>query len=336
MPVVTQLAQKVGVKPACAALNFSRAQYYRSQAAPKPKLPRPQPSRALKPEEREQVLATLDSPQYLDLPPAAVYARQLDQGFYQCSVRTMYRILETQHQVKERRNQLQHPNYQKPQLLATKPNQVWSWDITKLLGPEKWTYFYLYVILDIFSRYVPGWMVATRENGELAKVLVQETIQKHRIDPEQQQLKIHSDRGSPMTSKPLVILLSELKVLQSLSRPYVSNDNPFSESHFKTLKYRPQFPERFGCLEDAQAFCQEFFAWYNTEHYHSGIAFLTPRTVHYGQADEVIRSRKETLLAAYRRNPERFVRKVPTPPKLPTKVWINKPENQEKDGGIIQ
>jgi putative transposase len=235
----------------------------------------------------------------------------------------MYRILEQAGEVRERRDQLHHPNYQKPQLLAAGPNQVWSWDITKLLGPVKWTYFHLYVIPDIFSRYVVGWMVAERESAELAKRLIGETCRKQNIVPDR--LTIHADRGTSMTSKPVALLLADLGVTKTHSRPHVSDDNPFSESQFKTLKYRPEFPERFGPIQDARAFCQDFFAWYNAEHHHTGIGLLTPEVLHHGRADLVIAQRQAVLSQAFQRNPERFVRAHPRPPARPTAVWINPP-----------
>jgi putative transposase len=278
----------------------------------------------LKAEERQQVLRVLHSEKFVDKAPQEVYAALLDEGQYVCSIRTMYRLLEANQEVKERRNQLRHPTYQKPELLATAPNQVWSWDITKLLGPVKWTYFYLYVILDIFSRYAVGWMIASRESKALAQKLIQETIEKQSIHPGQ--LTIHADRGASMKSKPVALLLSDLGVTKTHSRPHTSDDNPYSEAQFKTLKYRPDFPERFGSLEDARAFCQAFFSWYNTEHHHSGIGLMTPQAVHYGLAQEIFRARQEVLLAAYEKHPERFVRKVPVPLALPQAAWINPPK----------
>jgi len=270
------------------------------------------------------VLGVLHSEKFVDKAPQEVYAALLDEGQYVCSIRTMYRILEANQEVKERRNQLRHPVYQKPELLATAPNQVWSWDITKLLGPVKWSYFYLYVILDIFSRYVVGWMIASREANALAQKLIQETIEKQIIQPGQ--LTIHADRGSSMKSKPVALLLSDLGVTKTHSRPHTSDDNPYSEAQFKTLKYRPDFPERFGSLEDARAFCQAFFNWYNTGHHHSGIGLMTPHAVHYGLAQEVFQAREKVLLAAYEMHPERFVRKVPAPLSLPQAAWINPPK----------
>lgn len=286
------------------------------------------PPRALSAEDKQQVLAVLHEDRFVDKAPAEVYAALLDERHYLCSIRTMYRILKENDEVRERRNVLRHPQYKKPELLATGPNQVWSWDITKLKGPVKWTYYYLYVILDIFSRHAVGWMIAHRETAELAKLLIGETCLRQRIDEDT--LIIHSDRGSSMTSKAVAMLMADLGVTKSLSRPHVSNDNPFSESQFKTLKYRPAFPECFGSIEDARAFCQRFFDWYNNEHYHSGIALMTPFMVHYGLAENCNRSRQEVLRQAYEEHPERFVRGLPKVRDLPEAVWINPPESEKK------
>jgi putative transposase len=269
------------------------------------------------------VIAALHEERFVDRAPSAVFATLLDEGRYLCSIRTMYRILTERNEVRERRNQLRHPKYEKPELLATAPNQVWSWDITKLKGPVKWTYYYLYVIMDIFSRYAVGWMIARRESAELAKVLIAETCWRQEIPKDQ--LIIHSDRGPSMTSNTVAMLLAELGVTKSLNRPHVSDDNPYSESHFKTLKSRPSFPERFGSIEDARAFCRTFFDWYNNEHYHSGIALMTPAVVHYGQSESCRRSRQEVLVRAYIEHPERFVRGCPEPLSVPEAAWINPP-----------
>jgi len=255
-----------------------------------------------------------------------------DQGVYLCSIRTMYRILEAEGEVRERRNQLRRPHYQKPELIATEPNQVWSWDITKLKGPAKWVYYYLYVIMDIFSRYVVGWMVAHRESETLAKRLIDQTCNKQDIVPGQ--LTIHADRGSSMTSKSVAQLMADLGITKTHSRPHVSNDNPYSEAQFKTLKYRPGFPERFGSIEDSRAFCQDFFPWYNTEHYHTGIGLLTPESVHYGWCTEIIEARAEVLLQAFQANPQRFKGKKPKPPELPQAAWINRPKPADGDATI--
>jgi putative transposase len=270
-----------------------------------------------------RVLDLLHTDRFVDQSPREVYATMLDEGTYLCSVRSMYRILDEQGEVRERRDQLRHPVYQPPELLATGSNQVWSWDITKLKGSVKWTYYYLYVLLDIFSRYVVGWMVARQELASLARKLIEDTCEKQTIEPGQ--LLIHSDRGPSMTSKPVALLLADLGVTKSHSRPHVSNDNPYSESQFKTLKYRPEFPDRFGSLEEARAFCQTFFTWYNTEHHHSGIGFLTPQQVHYGWAKQIVKEREAVLRTAYDRHPARFKRGLPKPMPLPESVWINKP-----------
>ena len=252
------------------------------------------------------MLEVLHETRFVDLAPAQVYAQLLDEGRYLCSERTMYRILEENHEVRERRDQLRHPQYTAPELLATAPNQVWSWDITKLLGPAKWTYFYLYVILDIFSRYVVGWMVAhQRERG--AGEEADRAELRPAGDRRRAQLTLHADRGSSMTSKPVALLLADLGVTKTHSRPYVSNDNPFSEAQFKTLKYRPEFPDRFGSIQDSRGFGHVFFPWYNTEHHHSGLGLLTPHDVHYGLAEKRVEARARVLAAAYAAHPERFV-----------------------------
>jgi putative transposase len=332
MIAAKELASVTGIAAACRALGVARASLYRllKPRTMRPKTERPKPQRSLSQAERDQVLEALHSMRFVDQAPTEVYATLLDEGDYLCSTRTMYRILDAVGEVRDRRNQLEHPPYVKPELLATRPNEVWSWDITKLLGPAKWTYFYLYVILDIFSRYVPGWMVAHRESAALANRLIHDTYQKQNIVPEQ--LTIHADRGSSMRSKHVAMLLSDLGVTKTHSRPYNSNDNPFSESQFKTLKYRPEFPERFGSIEDARAFLTEFFTWYNTEHKHSGIALLTPETVHYGHAEEALAARQQALSQAYERHPERFVRKQPRVPELPQEVWINPPKKTHEGG----
>ncbi len=317
--------RELGVAAVCEALGASRASYYR-RLQPRPLGPRRRvrAARALRAEERAGLLDVLNSERFVDQPPAQVYATLLDEGEYRCSVRTMYRVLEDNHQVRERRNQLRHPEYKKPELCATAPNQVWSWDITKLLGPEKWTYFYLYVVLDIFSRYVVGWMVSRQENARLAKQLLAEAYAKQGIDAGQ--LTVHGDRGAPMTSKSLALLLADLGVTKTHSRPRVSNDNPFSEAHFKTLKYRPDFPENFGCVEDVRSFCHPLFDWYNREHRHGSLGLLTPEQVHYGLTGQVVRHRDEVLLRAYQAHPERFPRRLPRAARPPAAAWINPPQ----------
>lgn len=274
------------------------------------------------------MLDLLHSERFQDDAPRQVFAALLDDGHYHCSVRTMYRILKKEHgSVKERRRHVQRPAYEKPELLATRANEVWSWDITKLLGPEKWTYYYLYVIMDIFSRYVVGWMVAHRESAALAKKLIGETCAKQRIVAGQ--LTVHADRGSSMTSKCLAHLLSDLGVAKTHSRPHVSNDNPYSEAQFKTLKYCPQFPGRFGSIEDARSFCRDFFTWYNQEHRHSGIGLVTPQQLHSGVAAQVVAHRQQVLKAAFAANPARFKGKMPAPPTVPTAAWMNRPKSDD-------
>ena len=327
MTAVSQLAPTVGVAAACEVLGVPRASFYR-QPVYGPAPARPTPPRALSQEERETVRDLLNSPRFVDCAPAAIQATLLDEGQYLCSTRTMYRILDQDGATRERRDQLTHPAYQKPELLATAPNQVWSWDITKLRGPVKWTYYYLYVILDVFSRYVVGWMIAPRESAELAKTLIEETCEKYSIPKDQ--LTIHADRGSSMRSKPVAFLLADLGITKTHSRPYTSNDNPYSESQFRTMKYRPDFPDRFGGPEDSHAFCHRFFPWYNDDHRHSGIGMLTPAMVHFGQAPAILEQRQTVLDAAYLAHPERFVRKPPSPLPLPEEVWINKPLTSDK------
>jgi putative transposase len=328
MEAAFTLATEVGIKPACTSLDIPRCQFYRVQARKSAPVTeskkRPSPPRALSFDERKGVLGILHSDRFVDKAPYEVYATLLDEGEYHCSIRTMYRILDDNREVRERRNQLSHPAYQKPELLATLPNQIWSWDITKLLGPVKWTYFYLYVIMDIFSRYVVGWMIAPAESAALAEKLIKETCAKQNIVDGQ--LTLHADRGSSMKSKPVALLLADLGVTKTHSRPHISDDNPYSEAQFKTLKYRPDFPERFGSIEDSRSFCQDFFPWYNKEHRHSGIGLLTPEAVHYGFSEDIRKARSEVLRAAYDGHPERFVKKIPVPPTLPEAAWINKPK----------
>jgi putative transposase len=328
---VTALAPLVGTKAACAAVGEARARYYRRhRKSPAPERPvtvgTPQP-RALSEPERAAVLEVLHHSDYVDEAPATVYAKLLDEGTYLASTSTMYRLLRGNAEVRERRRQATHPAAKKPELLASGPNEVWSWDITKLLGPEKWAFFYLYVVIDIYSRYVPGWMLARAERAKLAEALPGDSIAKQAINPGQ--LTVHADRGTSMASKPVAFLLADLGVTKSHNRPHCSNDNPYSESQFRTLKYRPEFPARFGSFEDAHAFCRRFFSWYNADHRHSGIGFHTPADVHYGRAELVRAQRGLVLDAAYAAHPERFVRKPPAPPAppaLPTVAWINQPE----------
>lgn len=323
MSKVQEIAPKLGVAPTCAALGLPRATYYRGLGPKSEPLPRRSP-RALAPEEKASVLAVLHEPRFVDLAPAEVYAGLLDEQRYLCSERTMYRILAENAEVRERRNQLRHPAYAVPELLATRPNELWSWDITKLLGPVKWTYYSLYTILDVFSRYAVGWMVAYRESARLAERLIAETCRRQGILPGE--LTVHADRGSSMTSKPVALLLADLGVTKTHSRPHVSNDNPYSEAHFKTLKYRPDFPNRFGSIEDARGHCGDFFGWYNQEHHHAGLGYLTPYEMHLGLGGEVISRRALVLAEAYARHPERFPHGLPKPAEPPKEAWINKPK----------
>ena len=330
MSLIEQHRQRLGAASLCRALEVPRASFYRQRqrnTATALVVIRKRPEHALSDGERQTVLATLHEPRFVDLAPPQVYAHLLEEGRYLCSIRTMYRLLEAHQEVRERRTVASRVVYTKPELLATRPNEVWSWDITKLKGPAKWTYYYLYVILDIFSRYVVGWMIALREASTLAKRLIAETCQKQRII--EGQLTLHADRGSSMKSKGVAELLADLGVTKTHSRPHVSNDNPFSESQFKTMKYRPEFPERFGSVQDARGFGCTFFPWYNHEHRHGGLALYTPADVHYGRVPEVHRQRQLALDDAYRRHPNRFVRKAPQAALPPPAVWINPPKNPE-------
>ena len=332
MATVTQIGPRLGIAPTCAALGLPRATYYRRcrppRAAP---LRRPSP-RALGGAERAAVLEQLHTPRFVDLAPGEIYATLLDEGRYLCSERTMYRLLAAHAEVRERRDQLRHPVYAAPELLARRPNELWSWDITKLLGPAKWTYFYLYVMLDVFSRYVVGWMVAHRESATLAEQFIRETCARQGIGREQ--LTVHADRGPAMTSKPVALLLADLGVTKTHARPHVSNDNPFSEAQFKTLKYRPAFPTRFGAIQDARAHCHVFFPWYNTEHHHSGLGLLTPADVHHGRAEQRVAARATVLATAYAAHPERFPAGRPQPPPRPVEVWINPPKTRATEEAL--
>jgi putative transposase len=321
----TDLEAVTSTKQACELLGASRATRYRRLRPPVlgPPVPRPAPPNALSEAERQQILDVLRSEEYCDLAPAQIWARLLDDGTYLCSVSTMYRLLALAGENRERRRQRTHPAKKKPELIARKPLQIWSWDITKLAGPERGVYYQLYVIIDIFSRYVVGWMVSPAETGELAEAFIAGTLARHGIEADQ--LTLHADRGTSMTSKPVAQLLVDLGVARSHSRPHVSNDNPYSEAQFKTLKYCPAFPGRFGSIEDARAFCAAFFDHYNHVHRHAGIGLHTPASVHFGTAGEIRHQRGATLDAAYAANPARFRHRRPTPPKLPTVAWINEP-----------
>jgi putative transposase len=331
---ITALTPRIGTRAACKAAGVPQATWYRrhraspapARCAPVPHRDRVQP-RALDPAERAAILAALHTGRFADAAPAQVWATLLDEGIYLGSLSTFYRLLRAAGETRERRPQATHPATVKPELLADGPNQVWSWDITKLHGPAKWTYYYLYVILDIYSRYAVGWMVATRESAALAENLIAVTAAKQHIS--RGQLTLHAGRGSSMTSKPVTFLLAGLGVIQSHSRPRVSNDNPYSEAQFKTLKYRPGFPARFASIEAARAHCQAFFPWYNTQHRHSGLGLHTAADVHHGTAADVQASRARVLAAACLHHPERFVRKPPAPPRLPATSWINPPDEKE-------
>ncbi len=319
------LAAVTSTSRACVLLGSSRATRYRRRRArvAGPPAPRPTPPNALTETERQHVLSVLRSEEYCDLAPAQVWARLLDDGIYLCSISTMYRLLAFAGENRERRRQRTHPAKKKPELIATAPNRVWSWDITKLAGPTRGVYYELFVIIDIFSRYVVGWMVSGAETGELAEAFIAEALATHGID--RHTLTLHADRGTSMTSKPVAQLLVDLGVARSHSRPHVSNDNPYSEANFKTLKYCPAFPGRFGSIEDARSFCAVFFDHYNHVHRHAGIGLHTPASVHYGTATEIRAQRARTLDTAYAANPARFRHRRPTPPKLPTVAWINEP-----------
>jgi putative transposase len=323
-------APATGLAPLALALSVPRSCVYRARQRArwprslKPRAPRPTPANALSPQERATVLELLDSPPYCDQSPQEVHAHLLDNGQYHCSARTMYRILKQNQQVQERRNQLRHPRHAEPRLRAAAPNQVWTWDITKLKSRQKGECFFLYVIIDLYSRLAVGWMVAQKESQDLARTLIEQSIDKHRIAPGS--LVLHSDRGAPMISKAVAEMLVDLGVEKSHSRPRVSNDNAFSESQFKTLKYCPQFPGRFDSIDAARAFCREFFDWYNHEHHHSGLAMLTPAQVHAGKDQAVLQQRHEVKMDAFRRNPIRFRNKPPTIDRLPGCVCINPPD----------
>ena len=315
----------LGTRTACTAVGRSRSTHYRRLTPPKPRSssPRPAPPNKLTDDEAAEILTVLHSPRFVDLSPAQVFFILLDENVYLASVSSFYRLLRAHGEVRERRRHATHPARVRPELVARMPLVVWSWDITKLKGPRRGEYYDLYVVLDIFSRYVVAWCVAPCESGELAKELIADAVARHRVPPGQ--LRIHADRGSSMTSNPVVELLVFLGIGRSHSRPHVSNDNPYSESQFKTLKYCPAFPDRFGCIEDARAFCETFFTYYNHDHRHSGIGYHTPASVHYGTALEVRAQRQTTLAAAYTANPARFRHRQPEAPELPTVAWINEP-----------
>lgn len=328
--MIDNLSDHMTINKICADIGIPKSSYYywkkKEEDQGEKETSKYQPSWSLLLEEKEMILSVMNSENYYDKSPAYIYYSLLDSGVYLCSIRSMYRILKENDQSKERRKIIHHGKYEKPELLAEKPNEVWSWDITKLKGPAKWIYYYLYVIIDIFSRYVVGWHVAYREESRIAKELIYQSLLKQEIGKDQ--LTIHADRGSSMRSKPVALLLSDLGVTKSHSRPYQSNDNPYSESQFKTLKYQPHFPERFENIESARDYCRDFFQWYNQEHYHSGIGYYTPESVHYGYCNEIYNSRSEVLLDAYFTNPGRFRNKIPRPLKPPKEAWINQPKKE--------
>ncbi|MGB8329413.1 MAG: IS3 family transposase [Polyangiales bacterium] len=324
MSLVDGRGEGLTVCQACESVGLPRATYYRATSS-KQKMASPRRShRRLRDAERGAVLDVLTSARFRDQSVRQVWAELMDEGVYLCSIRTMYRILAENRAVRERRDQLRHPAYHRPELLATAPNQLWSWDITKLKGPHPWTYYHLYVLMDVYSRYVLGWLLALRESSTLAVELIRHACEREGIV--RHQLTVHADRGSSMRSKPVAFLLADLGVTKTHSRPYTSTDNPYSEAQFKTLKYQPEFPERFGSLEDARVFVGRFLAWYNADHRHSGIGLVTPAQRHHGTDRIVYEKRQDVMAAFYERHPERFVKGRPSPPRLPGAVWINKPD----------
>ena len=328
MKLVDERAAVLTVAEACETVDLARASYYRAKSAKeKPKAKR-RSHRRLSEAECERVLEVLISDGYSDKSVRQVWGELIDAGVYYCSVRTMYRILARKAAVRERRDQLRHPEYTRPELLATGSNQLWSWDITKLKGPHKWTYYHLYVLMDVWSRKVVGWMVAQRESSTLAVELIRRSCGREGISRDQ--LTVHADRGSSMRSKPVAFLLADLGVTKTHSRPYTSTSNPSSEAQFKTLKSQPEFPERFGSLEDARGFLRDYFDWYNNIHRHSSIGLVTPAQRHHGTDKVVYEKRQEVMAAFYEQHPERFVKGMPKPPELPGEVWINKPDQALK------
>jgi putative transposase len=333
MDAALAVVTDVGVRPVLDALGLSRATFYRRRRPPSPPRALPTPARALGEAEKAEILEVLNSPEHVDSSPAEVHAQLLSAGTYLCSLRTMYRILAEAGGVRERRDRARHPRYHRPQLVATQPNRVWSWDITKLRTPHAFVYLYLYVILDIFSRYVVGWMIAEQQTAALAKRLIAESFEREGLEPEQ--LVLHADRGTQMVAQPTVQLCAKLGITRSHNRPRVSNDNPYSESQFATAKQHPDFPGSFDGLVSALSWGREFFPWYNEEHHHSGLAWLTPAQVHRGTFEEVLVRRQSALDAAYRRHPERFVRGRPIVARPPSAVWINRPKREEEAQEIL-
>lgn len=324
---MNELASTIGVKAACEVLNVPRSRVYRERQPQSTPVRRPTPTHTLSSVERAAVREVLNSERFMDQAPRQVYAALLDEGQYLCHWRTMYRILAAHGEVGERRPIRRHPVYQKPELLAERPNQVWSWDITHLRGPVKWSGYKLYTVLDIFSRYVVGWMIAEAESSDLAKQLIAATVRQQGIQPDQ--LTLHADNGSPMKGQPLSQLLLDLGITPSHSRPHTSDDNPFSEAHFKTMKYRPDYPNRFASLDEARAWARTFFAWYNEHHYHAGLNLMTPASVHYGESEVIHQHRQKVMSAAFAAYPERFRGGMPSVKGAPTAVYINPPKQPE-------
>lgn len=335
--MITEWAPSIGVERACAAFGVSPRTWRHRRQAADGRLP-PRPSRAkpvnelVMPEwrisdvERNEIRAVLCTPEFCDLAPAQIYTTLLDRGVYLCSERTMYRLLAEGDLVGERRRGHQPRPKTPPRLVATRPNEVWSWDISRLRGPRVRVWFYFYVLLDIFSRKIVGWAVDTTESDRVAKRLITHTCVAERVGPEE--LALHSDRGAQMTSNTIAELLEDLGVTRSLSRPRTSDDNPYSEAAFKTVKYRPTYPDRFDDIDHARAWMREFVEWYNHQHYHSGVAYLHPADVHAGTTSPIIAARQHVLDAAYTVEPQRFRNGPPTAPALPTEAWINKPHTQ--------
>jgi len=331
-------APRVGIEAACRAFGMSPRTYNHRRQAAEGRLaprrsrasgrPRKLPAWTLPDEERDQVRAVLCEERFADLAPAQVYATLLDEGRYLCSISTMYRILREHDLIHERRRGHRRRGHGAPVVAASAPNQAWSWDISRLRGPVPRSWFYLYVVLDIYSRKIVGWSIDTVESDAVARRLIRRACEREGVDADT--LVLHSDRGAQMTSTSMAELLEDLGVTRSLSRPRTSNDNPYSEANFKTAKYRLDYPARFESLEGARTWMRRFAAWYNTEHYHSGIAHLHPADVHNGTAGEVVAARQHVLDEAYAANPDRFRRRRPHAAKPPTEAWINRPAIQTK------
>ena len=322
MDALEDVPANLSVAEACRTLGASRATLYRHTSLPTPPSPRlGQPPRTLSPDEVSTLHRVLHEERFMDQPPAEIFAQLLSEGTYVASIRTMYRYLDRWGEVHERRNQRPGGPHAMPSLTATAPDQIWTWDITKLAGPQSGIFFYVYVMIDLFSRYVVGWMVAERENGDLASSFLRQTMSLRGIEPKG--LTIHSDRGSPMTCKTTTQMLATLGVTKSLSRPHVSDDNAFSEAQFKTLKYQPDFPGRFGSLFHAKAYLEAFFAWYNEQHFHHGLALFTPGQVYRSEVAELAVHRQVVLDGVYRAHPERFVAGAPKVRLPASEVSIN-------------